>query len=324
MRVLVLHSDVSADAAPDDLDTLVTAQAVTDVLAARGHQVVQRAFVPEPGRLADLVAAAQAETVFNLVESVHGDGMQSAIVPAMLEKLDIPYTGARAAALALAADKVLSKRVMRAAGLPTADWAAPPGWDELEPERRYVVKSVTEDASLGLDDDAVVSGADVPARAELSKRTYGGRWFAEAYLEGREFNVALLQDAHELRVLPIPEMRFEAWDEARPRIVGYAAKWSEDSADAANTVRSFAVSGDEPALAADLAALALRVWPLFGLRGYARIDFRLDDQGAPMILEVNPNPCLEPNAGFAAAAAEAGMSYPYLIEHVLRGGKDDC
>jgi D-alanine-D-alanine ligase len=213
---------------------------------------------------------------------------------------------------------------MRAAGLPTADWAAPPGWDELEPERRYVVKSVTEDASLGLDDDAVVSGADVPARAELSKRTYGGRWFAEAYLEGREFNVALLQDAHELRVLPIPEMRFEAWDEARPRIVGYAAKWSEDSADAANTVRSFAVSGDEPALAADLAALALRVWPLFGLRGYARIDFRLDDQGAPMILEVNPNPCLEPNAGFAAAAAEAGMSYPYLIEHVLRGGKDDC
>jgi len=318
MRVLVLHSDVAAGAPPDEMDTLITARAVAEALHRRGHEASQAAFAAEPAALKTVIENARPDVVFNLVESIHGDGLLAALAPAMLEKLGVAYTGAEAACLALSSDKIVSKRVLRAAGLPTADWIEPPAWAGLVAERRYIVKSVTEDASLGLDDGAVAAGAEVAARAQASKVRYGGRWFAEAYLEGREFNVALLEDVQGIRVLPMPEMRFEGWEEHRPRIVGYAAKWDESSSDATNTVRAFGIEQQEPALAAALAGLAQETWSLFGMRGYARIDFRIDADGAPMILEANPNPCLEPQAGFAAAAREAGLSYAELVERIVR------
>jgi D-alanine-D-alanine ligase len=318
MRVLILHSDVAADAPPDEIDTLETASAVAAALEECGHAACTAAFNPDPRVLQDVISASNAAAVFNLVESVWGDGQLACAAAAMLARRGIPYTGAGAATIAVAADKPLSKRMLRAAGLPTADWAEPPDWQGLAATRRYVVKSVTEDASLGLDDGAVVGGMDVAERARVSQERYGGGWFAEAYLEGREFNVALLEIGGDVRVLPIAEMCFEAWAEDRPRIVGYSAKWDDASEDARQTVRKFGLETDEPGLARQLAGLARRTWDLFRMRGYARIDFRLDTSGAPMILEANPNPCLEPHAGFAAAASQAGFSYAELVEHILR------
>lgn len=318
MRVLVLHSDVAHDAPPDELDTLATAAAVSEALARRGHVVVRGAFVPEPVALNALLDRSAAEAVFNLVESVHCDGMMASLAPAMLEKRGIAYTGAGAACLALTTDKLLFKRIARAAGLPTAAWTEAPEWKGLELDARYIVKSATEDASLGLEDASVVMGHDVPARAHLSAARHGGRWFAEAWLDGREFNVAMLEEPRVVRVLPIPEMRFEDWPEDRPRIVGYDAKWDETTDDAKNTVRTFGIENEQPALAATLKDLALKTWSLSGMRGYARVDLRLDARGEPMLLEANPNPCLEPHAGFAAAATEAGLSYENLVERILR------
>jgi D-alanine-D-alanine ligase len=319
MRVLVLHSDVDADAPADELDTLITARAIVEALRQRGHTASVAAYAAEPATLKSIVENAASDFVFNLVESVNGDGLLAAHAPAMLDKLGMRYTGAGAACIALTADKVLSKRMLRATGLPTADWAEPPDWAQLVSDGLYIVKSITEDASLGLDDGAVVRGIDVPTRAQLSKSRHGGRWFAEAYLEGREFNVAILEEADGIHVLPIPEMHFETWDENRPRIVGYAAKWDEESDDAVKTVRTFGVEEEEPALARRLEDLARKTWDLFGMRGYARIDFRIAAGGSPMILEANPNPCLEPQAGFAAAAFRAGLSYADLVEHIARG-----
>jgi D-alanine-D-alanine ligase len=100
--------------------------------------------------------------------------------------------------------------------------------------------------------------------------------------------------------------------------VGYVAKWHEDSFEATRTVRAFGLEQNEPELAAALRELAERTWRLLGLTGYARIDFRVDEQSCPTILEINPNPCLSPDAGFAAAAAQAGMTYPALIERIVR------
>jgi D-alanine-D-alanine ligase len=270
-------------------------------------------FDPDPAVVRERIAAAEA--VFNMVESVHGLGAFAPLAPAMLEKIGVPYTGCGSASMALAGDKPLTKHILRAAGLPTADWCEPPHWTGLRDDRRYIVKSATEDASLGLDDGAVVLGRGVEARAVQSAMRHGGRWFAEAYLEGREFNVAVLEDAGQPRVLPIPEMKFESWSEDRPRIVGYAAKWDEGSPDSAQTVRVF---GTEPALDRELSDLARRTWSLLGLRGFARIDFRIDAQGEPMILEVNPNPCLDPHSGFAAAAAQANLSYAECVDLILR------
>ena len=317
MRVLVLHSDVPPDAPPDEQDTLITARAVAGALLDRGHRVELRAFFPDPAHLTSVLRDFEAEVVFNLVESVFGHGDLAGIAAAMLSRSAIPFTGASSAALSGAADKCFAKNVLRHAGLPTPDWCEPPSWNGLSRDISYVVKWIDEDASVGLDDGALVRGEAVRSRAAVCAERHGGRWFAEAYCPGREFNVSVLSDDGAPRVLPIAETEFRGWPHDRPRIVGYAAKWHSDSPDCIGTPRAFGIERELPGLARTLAELACSAWRVMDLRGYARVDFRLDAHGAPMILELNPNPCLEPHAGFAAAAAEAGIAYPDVVARIV-------
>jgi D-alanine-D-alanine ligase len=319
MRVLVLHSDVGENPPPDELETVETAHAIAEALAGRGHETSLAPFHPDPAIIRAHIAAARAEAVFNMVESVYGLGALAPVAPALLETFGLSYTGCGSAAMALACDKPLTKNILRAAGLPTADWAEPPHWNGLVDDRKYIVKSANEDASRGLDDGAVVQGREaVCARAAQSAALLGGRWFAEAFMDGREFNIAILEHEGVPRVLPIPEMRFESWSKDRPRILSYAAKWDAESPDDAQTVRVFGTERHEPDLARNLSDVACKTWNLMGLRGFARIDFRIDAGGAPMILEVNPNPCLHPLSGFASAAAEAKLSYPECVDLILQ------
>jgi len=317
MRVLVLHSDVAPDAPADELDTLITARAIGEALELRGHRVSLAPFIFDPEALRGLVKEHRADAVFNMVEAVFRQGELAPIVPTLLEKLNVPFTGCPAAPMALAGDKPLAKSLLRFGGLPTPEWHEAP-FDQVRDGLRYIVKSATEDASIGLDAGAVVAGrAAVSARAEFCRREHGGRWFAEAYIEGREFNISALEENGQPRVLPIPEMVFQNWSADRPRIVGYDAKWAETSSEYNDTARQFRSETDDPALHKKLTELSESAWRLFRLKGFARIDFRVSEEGEPFILEINPNPCLEPGSGFAAAAAEAGMSYAEIIERIL-------
>lgn len=318
MRVLVLHSDVPPDAPPDEQDTLATAEAIAEALRQRGHEAALAPFAVSPGAIRALVSDHLADAVFNVVEAVFRQGELAPIVPTILERLNVPFTGCRAGPMALAGDKPLAKKFLRRSGLPTPDWDESP-FAAVAEGQKYIVKSATEDASLGIDDQAVATGRDaVRRRAQTCRRVYGGRWFAEAYIHGREFNASVLEENGEPRVLPIPEMTFVGWSPDRPRVVGYAAKWDEASPDFSGTVRCFNSHRNEPELHRRLAELAEAAWRLFALRGFARVDFRVGEDGTPVILEINPNPCLEPGAGFAAAAAEAGISYPELVERLVR------
>ena len=118
-------------------------------------------------------------------------------------------------------------------------------------------------------------------------------------------------------------MQFVDWAAGRPKIVGYAAKWDDDAKDSINTQRDFGWAKKEPDLYRAIGETAASAWNLFGLTGFSRVDFRVDPGGAPLILEINPNPCIEPNAGFAAAAGKAGMSYANLIGRILDAAKPD-
>jgi len=317
MRVLVLHSDVAPDAPADELDTLITARAIGEALESRGHCVSVAPFVFDPEALRGRVTEHRADAVFNMVEAVFRQGELAPIVPTLLEKLNVPFTGCPAAPMALAGDKPLAKSLLRLGGLPTPEWHEAP-FDQVRDGLRYIVKSATEDASIGLDAGAVVAGrAAASARAEFCRREHGGRWFAEAYIEGREFNISVLEENGQPRVLPIPEMVFQNWSADRPRIVGYDAKWAETSSEYNDTARQFRSETDDPALHKKLTERSEAAWRLFRLKGFARIDFRVSETGEPFILEINPNPCLEPGSGFAAAAAEADMSYAEIIERIL-------
>ncbi len=321
MHILVLHSDVPPDAPPEDLDTLVQAEAVGTALRARGHRVSSAAFRPDCDNLSALLKTDPPDLVFNLVEGVDGKGRLAHLAPQMLDVLHMPYTGCSARAISITTDKPDTKLALRAASLPTPDWSEPPQWAGLAPECLYIVKSALEDASIGLDDKCIVRGADVPARATAMENRFGGAWFAERYIDGREFNIAVLEEKGEPRVLPLAEMIFEKWPSDKPRIVGYTAKWHEESLDANQTVRKFGIEESEPELASRLSALAATAWKLFNLSGYARVDLRVDESGRPLILEINANPCISPDAGLPAAAQRAGIDYETLVARIVSAVK---
>lgn len=317
--VALLHDAAAAHGPPDASDTLREAAAIATALEELGFEPVTVPVGLDLEALQRSLRELAPRVAFNLVESLEGNARLLHIVPALLAGLEVPFTGCSAAALALTSDKVRAKRALRRAGLPTPAVFG----ESADAAGDWIVKSLHEHSSLGLDDASIVSGqAAVEAALRSRREEFGGEWFAEAFVPGRELNVGILAAGDVPRVLPIAEIRFQDFPAGKPRIVGYAAKWDTASFEYRNTVRSFAI---ESALGERARDLALECWDLFGLGGYARVDFRIDERGEPWILEINANPCLSPDAGFAVAAAEAGIDFDTIIaallEDALRGAR---
>jgi len=308
-RAVILHDVHAALGPPDQSDTLVEAQAIASVLRELDFEPETLATGLDLASLERTLDELAPAVVVNLVESLEGRGRLVHLVPALLESLGLPFTGCSASALTLSSDKPLAKRLLAAAGVRTPATFAPGARSG-----RWIVKSVWEHASLGLDDGAIVAAASAAQTIERRRAEHGGDWFAEEFVPGRELNVALLAERSGPRALPVAEIRFDTFPADKPRIVGYAAKWDTDSFEYRNTPRSFDV---EPELAASLRRVALDCWALFRLDGYARVDFRVDERGTPWVLEVNANPCLSPDAGFAAALAEAGIGYEAALATLI-------
>ena len=308
-RAAIVHDVHAALGPPDQSDTLVEARAVAGALRGLGFEPEIVATGLDLKTLERTLANLAPAVVVNLVESLEGRGRLLHLVPALLESLGLPFTGCSAAALALTSDKPLAKRALASAGVQT-----PAAFSPQTRTGRWIVKSIWEHASLGLDDDSIVPADAAAETIERRRATLGGDWFAEEFVPGRELNVALLAERGGPRALPVAEIRFDAFPADKPRIVGYAAKWDLESFEYQNTPRSFAV---EPELAEQLRRVALDCWTLFQLDGYARVDFRVDERGKPWVLEVNANPCLSPDAGFAAALAEAGIGYEAAVARLI-------
>jgi D-alanine-D-alanine ligase len=309
--VAVLCERLPGGARPDEKDALVQAAEVSAALTSLGYEVACVDVGLDLCELLDRLASLQPQVVFNLVESLGGQGALIATVPALLESRGYRLTGCDAQSLYLTSHKVLAKQLLCHNRLPTPEWASAGDLPAID-HGTWIVKSVWEHASLGLDDGCVVTGADaLRRRLASSAAQHGGAWFAERFVDGREFNVSVLGIDGRPHVLPVAEICFDGYEKAKPRIVGYAAKWEPEAAEYHATRRVF------PALPADLAgnieSLVRECWRVFGLSGCARVDFRLDASGKPWILEVNANPCLARDAGLFAAAIQAGMSYETLI-----------
>ena len=316
----ILHSAVAVDAAADEQDTLVQRDTVSGALTTLGYSVVALPFTRNPAPVTGELRRLRPAVVFNLVESIGGSGRLVHVAPALLELLGLRYTGCTSEAQLLASQKLLAKRLMRAAGIPTPEWIESPSPQDRQalPTVPMIVKSVWEHASFGLDGESVVAtGEQAAARIDERSRQLGGQWFAERFVGGREFNVAMLASNAGPEVLPIAEMRFVNFPEHLPRIVDYAAKWNSQSFTYQYTRRSFPNAETERELLAAVTGLALRCWSAFSLNGYARVDIRVDRDGCPWVLEVNTNPCLSPDGGFAAAAAERGLSLTDVIARIL-------
>ncbi len=322
-RIVVLHSEVIDPGRPDEEDVLVQARSVSEALAALGFEPVRLPFSLNMDAAARNLRDLSPWLVFNLVETVGGLGCLIHLAPALLDALGIPYSGSSTEALFATSNKLFAKRWMNGARLPT------PSACTLEDLRRgmipepgaYIVKSVWEHASAGLFEDAVVS-VDSPGKLvrvmEERRDRLGGEVFAERFIDGREFNLSLLGGAGRETVLPPAEIRFDAFPPGKPRIVDFRAKWEAGSFEYHHTPRRFDFSEEDHRLLEEMKALAKACWHLFGISGYARVDFRVDSSGKPWILEVNANPCIAPDSGFVAAAERAGLTMESVVARILQ------
>jgi len=331
MRVTIVHNAVADDDAPDERDVLVQADAVQAALRTLGHEPGTLPCTLDLSEVKRRLTDLRPDLIFNIVESLDGKGRLIHVIPFLLDALNVPYTGACAEAMCLTSHKVLAKQRLAAAHLPTPPWIgpwpddvpnlAPVGPDPAGmPDGKWIVKSVWEHASIGLDETTPLLCDHAERAATLLRERaprLGGACFAERFIDGREFNLALLAAPGGPQVLPPAEILFEGYADQALKIVGYRAKWDSDSYEFHHTPRRFDFPPEDAALLARLRDLALQCWRLFGLNGYARVDFRIDAAGRPWILEINANPCLSPDAGFAAALDAGGISFAGAVERIL-------
>lgn len=320
MRIAVLHSEVGDDAPEDEQDTLVQVEAVSEALSSIGHSPSPVPFGLDLKKTVSVLSDTKPALVFNLVESVGGRGRLIHLAPSLLDHLGYPYTGSSTEALFLTSNKILAKKIMTASGIPTPEWLV---FNDLSkdsplPDRTCIIKSTWEHASVGLDEDSLVlAGNSDELKAAFHCRHTPQDFFAEAYIDGREFNISLLGTGDQPEILPPAEMEFVDYPPGKPRIVGYRAKWDENSFEYRQTRRSFTFDRHDSLLIEKMTEIAGKCWSAFTIRGYARIDFRVDSAGAPWVLEINANPCLSPDSGFVAAAEQAGHDFSDLIKRII-------
>lgn len=320
LRVVVAHNPVGEEDDPSTSDVLAQVELVEAALAELGLPSCRIAVEPE--RTLEIFreqARRPASLIFNLIESPPGRPYLHTDSAAVLELAGLPFTGSSAAALSLTTDKLATRALLASEGVAVApggrlDLERPEVLDRVPPP--WILKPAFEDASIGLEGDPVCATreAALARGADLARRFPGQPVLVERYLPGRELNVSLLANGDGVEVLPIAEILFEGFPEGMSRVVGYEAKWDEGSFAYTHTVRCFP---EESAVLEKVREMALAAWRLCGLSGYARVDFRLDEHGAPHVLEVNANPCLAANAGFMAAAGKAGLAPREVVRRIL-------
>jgi D-alanine-D-alanine ligase len=285
---------------------------VLQALDESGIKAVGLVMDTTPAQAAAKAAALGADTVFNLVESVDGAARKAHLVPDAMRRAGLACTGSGSKALLSSTSKILCKAALAKAQIPCPPLFHP------RANGSWIVKSVWEHASLGLDTDSVLDGTDkknVRAALRTARSKYGGAWFAEAFIPGREFNLAMIQTNHGPKSLPPAEIVFKGKNGRH--IVDWAAKWDESSAAFAATPRTFDFTAADRSLLKALGRMARACWQTLGLQGYARVDFRVHPEYGPMVIDVNANPCLSPDAGFAAALARADIAYAEAVADLV-------
>jgi len=302
-----------------ELEVLETVEGAKLSLEAKGIEAV-----PLGCSLEALFSLKSFDLVFNLAEGFGDDLRAEPNVAGFIELLGVPYTGSPPGALEVARDKHLSKLVLENEGIPTPRFQLFRNQDDpFSLDFPVIIKPVLEDASIGITSDSIVRDVD-DLRVKVARilETYRQPALVEEYIEGREVNAALIIGPEGAEVLPISEIVFDL-PEGVPRILGFEAKWIEDSPFFQNTV-PLCPAPLEPELKERIETLAKQACSALGVTNYARVDFRIGDEDEePFVIEVNPNPCINPSgSGFARAAAAAGMDYPKLIERIARSALD--
>ena len=292
LSAAVLHNIVTEDSPEDMKDILVQAEWIVQLLRELGYQVKIIILDPaDPDLLHKLTDSV--DVVFNLVDSNRAEPAVAYWAVTCLERLNIPFTGSPIEPMVLTTDKIHAKSRLRQAGLATADWVSSMDTSAFRPQIPYLVKPIREDASIGVSQASVIrpeSLQDLLTALAQNEAELGTACFAEHYLPGREFDVPLLATEAGVVALTPVELVFHGFSTAGLYpVYSYDAKWGGNPLEYDGVQLQLSL---DPVLNEQLQSMARQAWDLFYLRGYGKVDFRLDAQGCPHILEINCNPSL--------------------------------
>ncbi len=328
LRVLVLmHEDLVP---PDhlngqDLDSAKwrTEYDVVSTLRKLGHEVKPIGVKSDLGVLRSAIEDWKPHIAFNLLEEFDGVSVYDQNVVSYLELLHVPYTGCNPRGLMLARDKVLAKKLFSFHRIPSPDFMVVPQGRAVKRRKGLafplIVKSVTEEASLGISQASIVQDDDkLKERVAFIHMSVGTGALIEQYIEGREFYVGVMGNGH-VQALPMWELIMDKLPEDARRIATERVKWSRAYQDKYG-IKSGEAKNLPEGKAEEIQHLAKRVYRSLGLSGYARIDMRMDEQGKVFVLVANPNPQIAEDEDFADSAEKADYAYKDLLQELIHIG----
>jgi len=326
LRVLVLmHEDLvpPQDTSARNGPTIVPWRTEHDILSALSELGHETRVVGVHGDLQVLRSAIdefKPHVTFNVLEEFHGVSLYGQAVISFVELLRCAYSGCNPRGLMIAHDKLLTKKILSWHRIRTPRGGViPVGRKPRKPARLdypLLVKSVVEDASLGIAQASVVTSDEkLRERVEFMHSTYGLDVLVEEYIDGRELYVGVIGNGRP-ETLPIWEMTFNDWPADAPRIATERVKWSA-AYQRRHDIRTGPAVELAPDVERDIVRACRGVYSALGLSGYARIDLRLGADGRVWVIEANANPDLARDEDFAESARAGGLEYPALIQKIL-------
>lgn len=333
LRILVLtHPDL---APPDVLSSLTAKEAfeikteidVITTLRKLGHDVHVLGVQWELRPIREAVDVLKPDIVFNLLEEFHGETTNDHNVVGFLELMKVPYTGCNPRGLMLSRGKALSKKLLHYHRIRTPEFAVFPIGRKVRRPRHLafplIVKSLIEHSSTGISQASVVdSDEKLAERVRFVHERVGTDAIAEQFIAGRELYVSVLGNDR-LRAFTPWELVAEKSEPGEPLIATAKAKHDLDYQNKKGIVIR-AAQELHPAVEEQLLHDSKHIYRILELTGYARIDFRLDADDRPYFLEANPNPDIAEHEEFASAANFDGLTYPKLLERIIRLGLRDA
>ncbi len=314
-RCCIIYNQPGEGALADELDVLDQVAHIEKHLVELDIEVSRKGITDRFMDEIPSLVAGKYDFIYNLVESINNKGELNYFIPALLNLYSIPYSGNPLEAMFITSNKTLASKAMKSAGIGNPECYLPSEYHQLKSGRKYIVKPIWEDGSLGITEESVFE-----CKPGFEKKLNGlddSHWFIEDFIDGREFNMSVLAGKDGPEVLPPAEIVFVGYGENKPRIVDFKAKWEIDSFEYENTVREFPGDKLDKQIESNLKEAALKCWHLFGLRGYARVDARTDSMGNVFVIEINANPCISPDGGFVAATKQAGYTFSEVIQRII-------
>ena len=320
IRPTTIDQDLSAEMKTEDWKTEAN---VLAALGELGYTTEHLAIFDNLDLLRQKLENFAPDVIFNLADQFKNNRGFDQNIASLLEMQGVPFTGCGATGLVLCKHKGTSKKILGYHHIHVPNFVVIPRGQRIarlkRPKFPMLVKPVKEEASYGISQASfVTTDEQFRERVAFIHEKHDADVIAEEYIEGREFYVSVMGTL-KLTVFPIRELVFGEVPPNEPKIATYKAKWDEEYRKRWGLQNQFP-EGLDPALVAQIAETCKRIYRLLTIEGYARIDLRLTAANEIYFIEANPNPILAADEDFALSAGKAGLSYPQLIDRIIRHG----